>query len=112
MLWLLGVGGVLFAGGAWATGKVLAAFAERLLVLAERKQDFVEQRAKSLAPPTMPPELLRRITKWQDPVAQESERATILALYDEFRDQPEPWAFVKRHLPPEPNERFESPLLS
>ena len=112
MLWLGFATLVCLAYGGFVGGKVALAFAERLVSIAERRTALLEQRAKSQVPPIIPPELMRRILKWEDPSAQESERAAILSLYDEFRDHENPWSQVKRHLAPEPDERFDSPLLS
>lgn len=98
---------VAVAVGGMALYKLLV----RFLDLLDRRQAVVEQRARSLVPPSIPPELQRRIMKWTDPSAQESERAAILGLYEEFRDKENPWTEVKRHLAPEPREDVDSPLL-
>ncbi len=95
-------------GGGW----VAYTLGNRWLSLAERKQAELEKRTRSLIPPTIPPELMRRIMKWGDVSAQELERAAILGLYEEFRDAENPWAKVKAHLPPEPRETVDSALLN
>lgn len=85
---------------------------DRRLTLEERGVALKEQQARSSTPPAIPSDLLRRVTRWQDPVAQESERTVLLSLFEEFRDRSDPWADVRSHLPPEPSEEYASPLLS
>jgi len=43
----------------------------------------------------MPPDMVSRITAWEDDFAQEDERRNILALYALHRD----WDAVRAHLP-------------
>ena len=112
MAWVAGAFVVLLAVGCFYGGRAVHALLSRGLSVLERKQTLLEQRAKASVPPAIPPELLRRITRWADPTAQESERQVILSLYDEFRDHENPWQKVKSHLPPEPDESYSSPLLS
>ena len=102
----------LLAVGCFLGGRVTVALVSRALDVVERKQTLLEQRAKASVPPAIPPELLRRITAWTDPQAQESERSLILSLYEEFRDDPNQWQRVKSHLPPAPADTYDSPLLS
>ncbi len=77
----------------------------RKLDLKERALVAQEQRQKSAAPPTsIPPDLVRRIMRWESPDAQDGERKVLLDLYYEFRDCADPWVEVRAHLAPEPND--------
>lgn len=120
MKWALLVIGLANAGALALLGQRLLAFiaprldkrlslSEREVALQERQHEL---RARTASPPSIPPDLLRRITAWTDPSAQESERAVILSLYDELRDKDDPWAAVRSHLPPAPDGEISSPLLS
>lgn len=103
------VGGFCF--GIYATGRVLDALhtkwgleraqheAEfcRAMALKERKQAFLEQRAaKPSVIPPMPPDLLERCQAWDEEWANEDERRTILALFQEHGD----WERVRQNLLP------------
>ncbi len=94
-------------------GRVAAALVDRALGLAERKIKLLEQVAQGPAiPASIPPDLYRRITKWGNAEAAESERKILLDLYNEFRDAPDPWVEVRAHLPAEPKDELPSELFS
>lgn len=103
---LLAVGG--FYGGR-ATSRIVT----RALDLSERKIAVQENRQRSPAVPvSIPPDLYRRITRWGTSDAQNDERATLLDLYNEFRDSPDPWMEVRNHLPTEPEDRMSDDIFS
>lgn len=121
MLTLLGyvtLAAVLFAGRAVLSAVMLHLAADRALRarkldIEERTVAIQEQRTKSPAvPAAIPPDLLRRITRWGDPSAQESERKILLDLYQEFRDLPDPWVEVRAHLAPEPADDLPQEMFT
>lgn len=85
----------------------------RKLDLEERQIAVQEQRAKSPAvPAAIPADLMRRVTRWGNADAQESERKVLLDLYNDYRDAPDPWVEVRSHLPAEPADDLPAELFT
>jgi hypothetical protein len=83
------------------------ALESRKLDLKERALVVEEQRLKSPnLPTTIPPDLVRRIFRWESPDAQDAERKILLDLYYEFRDCPDPWVEVRGHLVGAPDDEM------
>ncbi len=102
-----------FSVGCFYGGRVVAEFLRRGLDIAERKVKVLELHTQGPAIPTsIPPDLYRRITKWMDQDAQESERKILLDLYNEFRDAPDPWVEVRSHLPKEPSDEWPTEIYT
>lgn len=88
------------------------ALRSRKLDLEERAVAVTEHKARGPAVPAIPPDLHRRITKWQDDEGQANERKIILDLYEQFRDTPDPWAAVRDVLPREFDERVSDVIFT
>lgn len=116
MLALLGILlGFLVVGGAVSVLLVrgILSYLDRQLAIASRKLDLEEravavqeQRSKGVRPPAaIPPDLMRRVLRWQDVDAQAGERKILLDLYAEFASETKPeaetWTNVRQHLPRE-----------
>lgn len=87
--------------------------AARKLDLEERAIAVTEQRAKAPAvPSSIPADLMRRVTRWTEKDAQDSERKILLDLYNDFADAPDAWAEVRAHLPAEPDDRMPTELFT
>lgn len=108
-----------FVSASVAFGVVMASKgAGRWLSVLERRmtldENAVQAKARLAVPPSIPPDLLRRITRWADDSAQEAERSVILTLYENFRDAADPWSSVRQSLPPEPRDdgrTIDAPFL-
>ncbi len=104
---------VLLSAGFVVGGKAVARLASRALDLSERKIALLEKTARGPAIPlSIPPDLYRRITKWGNAEAQESERKVLLDLYQEFQDAPDPWVEVRAHLSPEPLDELPAEMFT
>jgi hypothetical protein len=120
MIWtLLGLGVaflVLTALGGWVVLKMLGSWLDRQIQLADRQAN-IEERKVALeekrvigapAPAGMPPDLMRRVTAWQDVDARDQERKILLDLYNELQD----WDKVRAALPKAPDDQIpEHPEL-
>lgn len=108
----------LFAGRAVLSAVTLHLAADRALRtrkldLEERALVVTEQRTRNtVVPASIPPDLMRRISRWGTEDAQASERKILLDLYNEYHDQPDPWASVRNALPPEQNDELPQQIFS
>lgn len=75
--------------------------ASRGIAVEERKVAVEETKAKGPpVPESIPPDLMRRITAWQDVDARDMERKNLMDLYAEYGD----WTKVRAALPKAPSE--------
>lgn len=85
------------------------ALASRSIAVEERQVALEESKAKGpTLPPPMPPDLVRRVTRWQDKDAQDNERKVLLDLFAET----DSWDGVRALLPKEYDEQPKSELYS
>jgi hypothetical protein len=83
----------------------------RRLDLEERVIVLQEVKSRPQRSPSIPPDLLRRVTRWVDPDAQDAERKAILDLYAEFADDSDPWVKVRQNLSAEPRDDTSSDIF-
>jgi hypothetical protein len=87
------------------------ALQSRRLDLDERVIVLQETKSRPQRSPSIPPDLLRRVTRWVDPDAQDAERKAILDLYAEFADDADPWVKVRQNLSAEPRDDIPSDIF-
>ena len=118
MIWTLlglGVAFLLLTGAvAYAVIRMAASWLDRQIELAsrqltveERKVAIEEAKSKGPAiPAAMPPDLMRRVTAWQDIDARDQERKILLDLFAELQD----WDKVRAALPQAPTDEIRDDI--
>lgn len=85
----------------------------RKLDIEERQVAVLENKTKGVAvPASIPADLMRRVTRWGDPSAQDAERKVLLDLYNDFSSAADPWVEVRAHLPPEPRDEMPPEMFT
>lgn len=85
-------------GGSWLVLRAVLPLVSRKLDLDERQIVLQEKRVQGPpVPASMPPDLVRRVMRWQDKDAQDAERKNLLDLFAETGS----WDNVRAVLPKE-----------